>query len=58
MGAHVYLPKVELWGFCTEFNAQQLLFEVFPHTMRIFGSAETQTESTFTFQYNIIFETY
>ncbi len=45
-------------GLCTEFNAQQLLFEAFFHIMRIFGSVETQTESTFPLQYNIIFETY
>ncbi len=40
---------------CTEFNAQQLLFEAFSHIMRIFGSVEPQTESTSPFQYNIIF---
>ncbi len=43
---------------CAEFNAQQLLFEAFSHIMRIFGSIEPQTESTFPFQYNIIFKTY
>ncbi len=43
---------------CTEFNVQQLLFEAFSHTMRIFGSIGPQTESTFPFQYNRIFETY
>ncbi len=41
-----------------EFNAQQVLFEVFSHILRIFDSVEPQTESTFPFQYNIIFETY
>ncbi len=45
-------------GLYTEFNAEQLLFEAFSHIMRIFGSVEPQTESTFPFHYNIIFETY
>ncbi len=45
-------------GLCwTEFNVQQLLWETFSLIMRIFGSVESQTESTFPFQYNIIFET-
>ncbi len=42
--------------FCTEFNAQQLSFEAFSHIMRIFGSGEPQTESTFPFLYIIIFQ--
>ncbi len=29
-----------------EFNAQQLLFEIFSHIIRIFGSVQPQTEST------------
>ncbi len=38
-----------------EFNAQQLLFEAFSRIMLIFGRVEPETESTFPFQYNIIF---
>ncbi len=45
------------WLFCTEFNARQLLFEAFSQIMRIFDSIEPESESTFPFQYNIIFET-
>ncbi len=45
-------PLVELWIFCTKVNAQQLLFEPFPHIMRIFGGVVPQTEFTFPFQYN------
>ncbi len=45
-------------GLCMKFNAQQLLFEAFSLIMRIFGSFVHQTESTFPFQYNLIFETY
>ncbi len=41
-----------------EFNAQQFLFRAFSHTIRIFGSIETQTESAFPFQYNVIYQTY
>ncbi len=41
---------------CTEFNAQQLLYdETFSHTIRIFGSVKSKTESTFPFQYNVIY---
>ncbi len=43
-------------GLCMEFNASRLLFEAFFHITRIFGSVESQTESTFPFQYNIIFK--
>ncbi len=38
-----------------EFNAEQLLFIAFSHIMRIFGSIELQTKSTFPFLY-IIFQ--
>ncbi len=51
-------PQSGAMGLCTEFNAQRLLFEAFSHIMCIFGSLEPQSESTFPFQYNIIFETY
>ncbi len=36
----------------------KLLFEGFFDIMRIFGSIPPESESTFPFQYNIIFETY
>ncbi len=59
MGANVLtLLQSGALRFCTEFNAQQLLFEAFSHIMRTFGSVESQIESTFPFYYNIIFETY
>ncbi len=48
-------PQSGAMGLCTEFNAQQLLFEAFSFIMRIFGRIEPQTESAFPFQYNIIF---
>ncbi len=34
------------------------LFEAFSHIIRIFGSIEPETGTTFPFPYNIIFETY
>ncbi len=43
--------------FCTKFNFEQLIFKVFFDPMRIFGSVEPQTESTFPFLYIIIFVT-
>ncbi len=46
------------WLFCKKFNGHQLLFEWFFEIMRIFGSIPPESESTFPFQYNIIFETY
>ncbi len=58
MSAHVYLLQSGVMRLCTEFNAQQLLFETFSHIKLIFDSVESQTESTFPFQYNIISETY
>ncbi len=51
-------PQSGAEGLRTELNAQQLLFEGFSHIIRIFGSIEPQTESTFPFQYNIIFESH
>ncbi len=39
-----------------KFNAEQLLFELFSHIVRIFGSIEPQTESSFPFLYIIIFQ--
>ncbi len=41
---------------CTEFNAHQLSFEAFSHIMRISGSVQPQSESTFPFFYIIIFQ--
>ncbi len=42
--------------FCTEFNAQLPLYgEAFSRTVHIFGSVEPQTESTFPFEYNVIY---
>ncbi len=46
------------WEVCTEFNAQQPLFEALSQIIQIFDSVEPQTESIFLFQYNITFETY
>ncbi len=43
------------WLFCTKFNAQQLLFELFSDIIGNFDSVEPKIESTFLFQYNIIF---
>ncbi len=40
--------------FYAEFNTEQLLFKAFSHIMRIFGSIELQTESTFPFLNTII----
>ncbi len=51
-------PQSGAMGLCEVLDAQQLLFEAFSHIMRIFSSVQPQTESTFPFQYNIIFETY
>ncbi len=42
--------------FCMDFNVEQLLFQYFFDVMRIFGSIEPQTESTFSFLYIIIFQ--
>ncbi len=39
-----------------KFNAQRLLFELFSDIIGNFGSVELKIESTFPFQYNIIFE--
>ncbi len=36
----------------------QFLFEAFSHIIPIFGSIKPQTESSFPFQYKIIFETH
>ncbi len=44
------------WVFCKKFNAHYLLFEAFFDIMRIFGCVPPESESTFPFQYNIIFE--
>ncbi len=44
--------------FCMEFNAQQLLFEPFLDIMRIFGSVEPSSESTFPLFFIIIFQTH
>ncbi len=46
------------WLFCTKFNSEQLLFEQFFDINGNFGSVQSKSESTFLFQYNIIFETY
>ncbi len=40
--------------FCTEFNTQQLLFEVFLNITSVLDSVEVQSESIFTFLYIII----
>ncbi len=42
--------------FCMKFNFKQLLSEAFFDAMRIFGSVEPQTVSTFPFLYIIIFQ--
>ncbi len=42
--------------FLMKFNAEQLLFQPFFDAIRIFGSVEPQTESTFPFLYIIIFQ--
>ncbi len=44
------------WFFCTKVDVQEFLFEAFTHIMYIFGSVEPQTESTFPFNYIIVFE--
>ncbi len=44
--------------FCKKFNAHKFFFERFFDIMRIFGSIPPESESTFPFQFNIIFETY
>ncbi len=45
------------WLFCTEFNAQQLLFEAFSYILLTFSSVKPQTEFNFSFQYILKFET-
>ncbi len=44
--------------FCEKFNAHKLLIEGFFNIMLIFGSILPESEFTFPFQYNTIFETY
>ncbi len=44
--------------FCMKFNFAQLLFEQFFDIIDNFGSLQPKNESTFPFQYIIIFETY
>ncbi len=43
-------PQSVAGGLCVEFNVQQLLFEMFSHIIRIFGSVKPQTESICLFQ--------
>ncbi len=43
--------------FCTNFNFKQLLFEKLFDIIGYFGSIQPENESTFAFQYNLIFET-
>ncbi len=43
-------------NFQAEFNAQQLLFEVFSHILRIFDSVDPLSKSTFPFLYILIFQ--
>ncbi len=40
---------------CTKFNSQQLLLEQFFDTIGNFGRVQPESESTFPFQYNIMF---
>ncbi len=44
--------------FYTKFNSTQFLFEQFFDIVDYFGSLQSKNESTFPFQYNIIFKTY
>ncbi len=44
------------WLFCSKFNMEKHLFEPFFDAMRIFGSVEPQSESTFPFFYITIFQ--
>ncbi len=44
--------------FCTKFNFAQFFFEQFFDIIDNFGSLQPKNESTYPFQYNIIFETY
>ncbi len=44
--------------FCTKLNSTQLLFEQFFYIIGNLCSVQPENESTFPFQYNIIFETY
>ncbi len=44
------------WSFCTKFNSEQLLFKQFFDIIGNFGSVELSSESTFLFQYIIIFQ--
>ncbi len=46
------------WLFLTKFNSEQLLFEQFFDIIGNFDRVQPESESTFLFQYNIIFETY
>ncbi len=53
-----FQEKVDMcayWLLCMEFNAQQLLYRTFPHTIHIFGPIEPPTESTFPFQYYVMY---
>ncbi len=43
------------WFFCTKFNSQQLLFEQFFDIIDNFRSVQPESESTFPFQYSIMF---
>ncbi len=43
------------WFFCIKFNSQQLLFEQFLDIVGNFGSVQPESESTFPFQWNIMF---
>ncbi len=47
---------MRLLSFCTESNAQLLLFEAF--TVGKFSSVEAKSKSTFPSEYDTIFETY
>ncbi len=44
--------------FCRKFKSQQLLFEAFFNIIGIFSSTDSLSESTFPFQYIVIFETW
>ncbi len=62
-GPEIESCKIEVdicayWLFCLKFNAQQLLFEPFSNIIGNFGSVEPEIESTFSFQYNVIFGVY
>ncbi len=43
---------------CTKFNSTQSLLKQFFYIIGDFGSLQPKNESTFPFQYNIIFKTY